>query len=114
MCKYFFSGLTGLFLLSFLTLEEESKNRFEIGKNLDIFTALYKEVNTYYVDDAQPGELMKKGIDAMLESLDPYTVYYPESEIEDYKLMTTGQYGGIGARIRRINDFVVISEPYKN
>lgn len=111
---YFFSGLAGLFLLSFLTLEEESENRFEIGKNLDIFTALYKEVNTYYVDDAQPGELMKKGIDAMLESLDPYTVYYPESEIEDYKLMTTGQYGGIGARIRRINDFVVISEPYKS
>jgi carboxyl-terminal processing protease len=111
---YFLSGIFGLLSLSFLTLDDEPENRFEIGKNLDIFTSLYKEVNTHYVDGTQPGELMKKGIDAMLESLDPYTVYYPESEIEDYKLMTTGQYGGIGARIRRINDFVVISEPYKN
>ena len=111
---YFFLGFFGLLSLSFLSLEDESESRFEIGKNLDIFTALYKEVNTHYVDGTQPGELMKIGIDAMLESLDPYTVYYPESEIEDYKLMTTGQYGGIGARIRRINDFVVISEPYKN
>tara|TARA_B100000795_G_C22806559_1_gene445297 strand:+ start:8113 stop:9777 length:1665 start_codon:yes stop_codon:yes gene_type:complete len=111
---YILSGLCGFLFLSFLTLEQKTNNRFEIGKNLDIFTSLYKEVNTYYVDGTQPGELMKKGIDAMLESLDPYTVYYPESEIEDYKLMTTGQYGGIGARIRRINDFVVIAEPYEN
>tara|TARA_B110000211_G_scaffold234672_1_gene305504 strand:+ start:526 stop:2187 length:1662 start_codon:yes stop_codon:yes gene_type:complete len=111
---YFFSGLFGLLSLSFLTLDEEPENRFEIGKNLDIFTSLYKEVNNHYVEGIQPGELMKIGIDAMLESLDPYTTYYPESEIEDYKLMTTGQYGGIGARIRRINDFVVISEPYKS
>lgn len=109
---YFLFGITGLLSLSFLTLEEDD-NRFEIGKNLDIFTSLYKEVNTSYVDGTQPGDLMKVGIDAMLESLDPYTVYYPESEIEDYKLMTTGQYGGIGARIRRIKDFVVISEPYQ-
>lgn len=111
---YIFLGVFGILSLSFLSLEESPSNRFEIGKNLDIFTSLYKEVNTYYVDGTKPGDLMKKGIDAMLESLDPYTVYYPESEIEDYKLMTTGQYGGIGARIRRINDFVVISEPYEN
>lgn len=109
---YFLVGITGLLSLSFLTIEEEN-NRFEIGKNLDIFTSLYKEVNTSYVDGTQPGDLMKVGIDAMLESLDPYTVYYPESEIENYKLMTTGQYGGIGARIRRIKEFVVISEPYQ-
>lgn len=110
---YLISGLIAISLLSFVTLEDEATNRFEIGKNLDIFTSLYKEVNTYYVDGTQPGELMKTGIDAMLNSLDPYTVYYPESEIEDYKLMTTGQYGGIGARIRRIKDFVVVSEPYQ-
>lgn len=110
---YVIAGVICIALLSFVTLEEEHSNRFEIGKNLDIFTSLYKEVNTYYVDGTQPGELMKTGIDAMLNSLDPYTVYYPESEIEDYKLMTTGQYGGIGARIRRINEFVVVSEPYE-
>ena len=74
-------------------------NYFEISKNLDIFANLYKQLNIYYVDDTNPGELMKTGIDAMLESLDPYTVYYPESEIEDYRFLTTGEYGGIGSLI---------------
>ena len=107
-----FLGIFSLVLLSFFQ-EEETSDRFEIGKNLDIFTQLYKEVNKTYVEGTQPGDLMRTGIDAMLESLDPYTIYYPESDIESYKLMTTGQYGGIGARIRRIDDFVVIGEPYK-
>ncbi|MGB1002794.1 MAG: S41 family peptidase [Salibacteraceae bacterium] len=87
---------------------------FEISKNLDIFVSVYKNVNTYYVDDTEPGDLMKTGIDAMLKKLDPYTVYYPESDIEDYRFMTTGQYGGIGALISRKNGFVFISEPYEN
>ena len=109
---YIIIGILSLFLLSFFK-EEDTSDRFEIGKNLDIFTELYKEVNRTYVDGTQPGDLMKTGIDAMLESLDPYTVYYPESDIENYKLMTTGQYGGIGARIRKIDDFVVVGEPYE-
>ena len=88
-------------------------NYFEIAKNLDIFTSLYKELNTYYVDETDPGKLMKKGIDAMLKSLDPYTTYIPESEIEDFRFMTTGQYGGIGAIITKNDDYVVISEPYE-
>ncbi|MDG1517217.1 MAG: S41 family peptidase [Flavobacteriales bacterium] len=108
---YFLAGFLSLILLSFVELEDTS-DRFEVGKNLDIFTEVYKQVNSLYVDGTQPGELMKVGIDAMLKSLDPYTVYYPESDIEDYKLMTTGQYGGIGARIRKIDDFVVVGEPY--
>ena len=86
---------------------------FEISKNLEIFTELYKELNIYYVDDTQPGKLMKTGIDAMLASLDPYTQYIPESDIEDYRFMTTGQYGGIGALIKKKEDKVVISEPYE-
>ncbi len=86
---------------------------FEISKNLDIFTDLYKELNIYYVDETQPGKLMKTGIDAMLGSLDPYTQYIPESDMEDYRFMTTGQYGGIGALIRRRDDLVLISEPYE-
>jgi carboxyl-terminal processing protease len=86
---------------------------FEVSKNLDIFATLFRELNIYYVDDADPGELMKTGIDAMLESLDPYTNYIPESKIEDYKMMTTGQYGGIGAVIQTQGDKVVISEPYE-
>lgn len=86
---------------------------FEISKNLDIFATLFRELNIYYVDDSDPGKLMKTGIDAMLESLDPYTNYIPESNMEDYKLMTTGQYGGIGALIQKQGEYVVISEPYE-
>jgi carboxyl-terminal processing protease len=86
---------------------------FEIAKNLDIFSTLYKELNTNYVDELKPGELMKTAIDAMLESLDPYTTYISESELEDYKLMTTGQYGGIGSLIHKNGDYVVISDPYE-
>ena len=86
---------------------------FEIAKNLDVFTTLYKELNTFYVDETDPGSLMKKGIDEMLKSLDPYTTYIPESEIEDFRFQTTGKYGGIGAMITKIGDYVVISEPYE-
>ena len=88
-------------------------NYFEISKNLDIFTTLYKELNTFYVDETDPGELMKEGIDKMLKSLDPYTTYIPESEIEDFRFMTTGQYGGIGSVITKREDYVYISEPYE-
>lgn len=85
---------------------------FEISKNLDIFTSLYKELNIYYVDETDPGELMKVAMDAMLESLDPYTTYIPESEKEDFEFMTTGQYGGIGAVIMSRDNYVFIREPY--
>lgn len=91
----------------------QNTNNFEISKNLDIFVTLYKELNTNYVDELKPGELMKTGIDAMLESLDPYTVYIPEAEIEDYKFITTGQYGGIGSLIHKQGNAIVISEPYE-
>lgn len=88
-------------------------NYFEVGKNLEIFNELYKDVNIYYVDDVNPGELISTGIDAMLESLDPYTQYIPESDMEDYRIMTTGQYGGIGAMIRKWGEGVAVSEPYE-
>ena len=68
---------------------------FEISKNLEILSSLYKELNINYVDGVNPSDLMKTGIDAMLDKLDPYTVFIPESEIEDYRFMTTGQYGGV-------------------
>ena len=86
---------------------------FEITKNLDIFATLYKEVNTYYVDDVDPNQLIKTGINAMLESLDPYTNYIPEDDIEDYRTMTTGQYGGIGALIGTRNGRNMIIMPYE-
>jgi carboxyl-terminal processing protease len=88
-------------------------NYFEISKNLDIFATMFRELNIYYVDEIKPGDLMKKGIDSMLESLDPYTDYIPESDIEDYRYMTTGQYGGVGALILQHGENIVVSEPYE-
>ncbi len=100
-------------MLGFQAFTQENNNDFEISKNLDIFTELYKQLDLNYVDGIDPGDLMKTGIDAMLESLDPFTNYIPESKLEDYKLLTTGQYGGVGALIHKQGDYVVISEPYK-
>jgi carboxyl-terminal processing protease len=93
---------------------QTTSSDFEISKNLEILTSLYKELNTNYVDGANPSELMKTGIDAMLDKLDPYTVFIPESEIEDYRFMTTGEYGGIGSLIHKKGDYIYISEPYEN
>jgi carboxyl-terminal processing protease len=91
----------------------QTSSDFEISKNLEILTSLYKELNTNYVDGSNPSELMKTGIDAMLNKLDPYTVFIPESEIEDYRFMTTGEYGGIGSLIHKQGDYIIISEPYE-
>lgn len=94
--------------------EEEIDNvNFEILKNLELLELVYKNVDLYYVDESNPGELMRTAIDAMLAELDPYTNYIPESKMEDYKLMTTGQYGGIGAVIRLVGDNVTIIDPYE-
>ncbi len=89
------------------------QRNFEIVKNLDIFYTLFRELNSYYVDETDPGKLIKTAIDAMLESLDPYTTYIPESEMENFKFMTTGEYAGIGAMISKEGDYVVIAEPYE-
>ena len=88
-------------------------NNFEIVKNLDIFNTLFRELVINYVDEVNTAELIKTGIDEMLESLDPYTNFIPESQIEDYRFMTTGQYGGIGALIMRRGDYIFISETYE-
>jgi carboxyl-terminal processing protease len=93
-------------------VQAQSSQNFEVSKNLDIFATLYRELNSNYVDELNPSELIRTGIDAMLESLDPYTNYIPEAEIEDYRFMTTGEYGGIGSLIHKQGDYIVISEPY--
>ncbi len=87
---------------------------FELSKNLEIFSKVYQTLYVNYVDDVDPGATMKKAIDAMLASLDPYTVYYPESDMEDVKLQLLGEYGGIGALIHQQGDKIYISEPYKD
>lgn len=91
----------------------KSQNDFEVAKNVDIFITVLKELNAKYADEISVGDLTKTAIDAMLQKLDPYTVYYPESQIEDFKLLTTGQYGGIGALIQGKEGKVLISEPYE-
>lgn len=87
---------------------------FEISKNLTIFSEVYKNINLNFVDETNPGELMKTGIDAMLRSLDPYTNYIPESNIEDYRMMQSGQYGGIGSLIQQREDYILITNPYQH
>lgn len=86
---------------------------FEISKNLEIFSNVYKNVHLNYVDDVDPGKLMKTAIDAMLSSLDPYTNYYAESDMEDVKLQLLGQYGGVGALIHQQNGNIYVAEPYE-
>lgn len=105
--------LIGLIALLSLPLFSQTDKSFETVKNLDIFYSLYKEVDLFYVDELNPSKSIGTAIDAMLEALDPYTVYITESEIEDLRFMTTGEYGGIGALIRKHNDYVVVSEPYE-
>jgi carboxyl-terminal processing protease len=106
------SGLVIVVIILF-SYTDPGERYFEIAKNLDIFATLFKEVNTYYVDDINPNKLMRTGIEAMLESLDPYTNYIPEDDIEDYRTLTTNQYGGIGALIGRNNNKNLIIMPYE-
>jgi len=89
-------------------------NSWEVSKNLEIFSVLMREIDVYYVDEINPGELTKTAMDAMLEKLDPYTVFIPESEIENHRMSITGRYGGIGAVVRRRGEYITIIEPYEN
>ena len=107
-----------LFLFPIVLLMTSSQktdpNYFEISKNLKLVASVYEKINNYYVDEILPGRVMKKGIDAMLKSLDPYTVYISEAQIEDFRFATTGEYGGIGASIKKTNNKTLISELYEN
>lgn len=92
---------------------QTKKNNFEISKSIDIYNNVLRQLNMYYVDEIDPAELNENAINAMLEGLDPYTVFISESQIEDVKLMTTGEYGGIGAIIQYFDGKSQISEPYE-
>ena len=110
--KYRITTLLLLFLLPFGLLAQEKQNNFEIAKSIDIYNSLLRELNLNYVDEINPGELNEAAIDAMLQGLDPYTVFIPESEIESARFITTGEYGGIGALIHYDGEYTVISDPY--
>lgn len=105
--------VTALFALTLFSFSQTSTNYFEISKNLDIFASVFREINAYYVDDVDAGKLMRKAIDEMLNSLDPYTNYISESEIEDFQFQMTGQYGGIGSQIGQRDDYIMITDPYE-
>lgn len=100
----------GLFSVAFV---KDNNKFFEISKNIEIFANVYREVNTYYVDEIEPSQLMRVGIDAMVESLDPYTNYISESQIEGYRFITEGRYNGIGASSETIKDLITITELYE-
>lgn len=109
--------LIRIFLLFLILLPVEGKsqadNRFEVSKNLDVFNALVKEVDMFYVDSVDVEKTVRTGIDAMLSTLDPYTEYIPEQEMGDLKFITTGEYGGIGSFIRERDGGVYIIEPFE-
>ena len=111
--------LIGLFCLlllagSIIPAQAQKDNRFEVSKNLDIFNALVKEVEMFYVDSVDVEKTVRRGINAMLGGLDPYTVYYPDQDMDELKIMTTGEYGGIGSYIRERKDGgVYVTEPFE-
>jgi len=107
----FAAGIAAILTIAFAFREESGD--FKLVKNLDIYYSLFRELNTFYVDDIDPDKLVKTSIDEMLQILDPYTVYYPESELDDFRFMTTGKYGGIGSLIRRSGDYTVLTQIYK-
>src|SRR5688572_18375026 len=106
--------ILGIIAATGIALRKPAEKYFDIVKSLDIFATLFKEVNAYYVDEVEPQKLVRKGIDGMLESLDPYTDFIPEDEIESFRISTTGQYGGIGALIGIVNKKTVVTQPYKD
>jgi carboxyl-terminal processing protease len=101
------TGLALTFLFSF-------GNSWEISKNLEIFSVLMRELDVYYVDEVNPGDLTRTAMESMLETLDPYTVFIPESEVENHRMSMTGRYGGIGAVVRKLGNYVTIVEPYED
>lgn len=108
-------GLAAIVLstAAFFAFSFKDVDYFEISKNIDIFVTLFKELNIHYVDKVEPSHAIRVAIDAMLKDLDPYTEYYSEAETEDFRIQTTGKYGGIGSLISQREDYVIIDEPYE-
>ncbi|MBX7241379.1 MAG: S41 family peptidase [Bacteroidia bacterium] len=106
-----------IILASFISVghvAEGTDDYFEITKNLSIFGKVFRDANAYYVDEVDPTKVMRKGIDAMLESLDPYTNYISAGEIEDYRFISTGSYGGIGASVAEKDGHYIVTEAYED
>ena len=105
-------SIIGLLLMAVMWGFKEGDD-FKIAKSLDIYYSLFRDVNTYYVDETNPEQMVENSIQGMLDELDPYTVYIPEKDMDDFTFMTTGQYGGIGALIRNNGEYPIVAQPYK-
>ena len=106
----------GIVLIALFAISAANFNQdklYEISKNIEIFINVYKELNSNYVDDLDPNQLMRVGIDAMVSSLDPYTNYISESQVASYMITTEGKYEGIGAVVEKVDDYLTIIEPYE-
>ena len=106
-------GFIAVLILGTSAVVVKNDKLFEISKNIELFVNTYQQLNTNYVDDLDPSELMKIGLDAMTESLDPYTKFISESQIESYRLSDEGRYQGVGAIVKKVGDYVTIIEPYE-
>jgi carboxyl-terminal processing protease len=107
------AAISILLIVGSLSLLSFNNDDFKLVKSLEIYYTLFRELNMFYVDETDPEKLVESSIDGMLENLDPYTTFIPESDQETFNFMTTGEYGGIGALIRRSGDYAIIAEPYK-
>ena len=107
-------GLLAVMLIGLSATTVDNNRLYEISKNIEIFVNVYKQLNANYVDDIDPGHLMRIGIDAMVGSLDPYTNYISESQVASYRINTEGKYQGIGAIVDKVGDYITIIEPYQD
>ena len=105
--------IIGSLLVVFISFASFKSDFFEIAKQIEIFTTMFKEINMNYVDETNPAELMDTAIKAMLDDLDPYTKYWNEQDVEASKIRNSGEYTGIGASVKTVKDKIVIIEPYK-
>ena len=101
-------------IVPLLSFTKDDDDDFELIKNLEIFHTLMRDIRVMYVEETSSGELIHTAINKMLETLDPYTVYYPESLVEDVRMMNTGEYAGIGANIEEVKGQYIISSIYKD
>ena len=97
----------------FFTTVSFKNDFFEVAKQIEIFTTMFKELNMNYVDEVTPATLMDKAIKGMLEDLDPYTIYWNEQEVEDARIKNSGTYTGIGASVRTLADKIIVVEPFQ-
>ncbi|MEG0455917.1 MAG: peptidase S41, partial [Bacteroides sp.] len=104
-----------LTVIAFFSFKNSDDRNFQLAKNLDVFNAIVKELDLFYVDTINPNKTVREGIDNMLYSLDPYTVYYPEDDQDELEQMVKGTYGGIGSLIRYNpkTKYTVIAEPFE-